>query len=38
LTLFTDAGLDLDHKLHSVPLVAVSENGARSGSIVKQQA
>jgi hypothetical protein len=32
-----NAGLDFDHKLHSVPLVTVPENGSRSKSIVKQQ-
>jgi 3-oxoacyl-ACP reductase-like protein len=34
----TNAGFDSDHKLHTVPLVAVPGNGFRSESIVEQQA
>ena len=33
-----DSGLDFDHKLHGVPLVAVPENGSISESKVQQQA
>lgn len=33
----TNAGLDFDHKFHTVPLVVVPGNGSRSESIVEQQ-